>query len=494
VSWRSHREKSRLRPELLGALVILGLIASFYLAATKELPFSGGHKVHLEFASANQIAPNAPVRIAGVNVGKVESIDAGPNHTANVTVSLQDKALPLHTDATARVRPRTFLEGAFFVDIRPGSPSAPELPEDGTIPVGQTSDPVQLDQILTSLQPPVRQSLRQALLGLGSALSHGGPEAINRTLPTLDPLFRKGAVVSEAFTGTEPHDLSRAIASSSRAATALAHDRPALGGVVRDFSTVAAALADRQRELGATVSGLDQVLRESPPTLDALQAATPDARRLVDAARPLLRRAPSVINPAVPLAGQVRKLLQPSALPALVAEGSPAVRSLASASPDAIVTFAGLRDPASCLLHNALPTLTSTVDDGALSTGEPVYRELLYALTGLASASRNFDGNGFATRYYAGFGDELVTTPFGSPGGRLFGLSDQQIAGSRPRKPDVAPPLRPDVPCTQDAPPDLHAETGPGGFVPASGQVKLAPPPGTRLDLPLLRRFTGVGK
>jgi phospholipid/cholesterol/gamma-HCH transport system substrate-binding protein len=463
--WRSQREKPRLRPEILGILVICGLIFAFYVAASKQLPFvGGGHEVHLEFVSANQIAPNAPVRIAGVNVGKVESIDAGPNHTANVTVSLEDEALPLHTDATARVRPRTFLEGAFFVDMTAGSPSAPELPDGGVIPVGQTSDPVQVDQILTSLQPPVRKSLRSALGGLATALSKDGPSAINGTIPVLHPLFRDSAVASDAFTGTEPNDLAGAISSSSKLVTALAHDRPRLGSLVSSFATVGAALSARQRQLGQSLNGLDDVLREAPSTLDAIDAATPDADRLVSAARPLLRRAPSVVNPTVPLAEQVRKLLQPSQLPALVSLASPTVRSLAEAAPGTTVAFAGLRDPTSCLLHNVLPTLRQPVDDGALSTGQPNYRELLYALTGLASASRNFDGNGFATRYYAGFGDELLTTPFGSPSSRLMGFADHSIDGSRPAKPSEAPPLRPDVPCTQDSPPNLDAATGPSGF------------------------------
>jgi phospholipid/cholesterol/gamma-HCH transport system substrate-binding protein len=494
VNWRSPREKSRLRPEIVGILVICGLIFAFYVAASKQLPFvSSGNEVHLEFASANQIAPNAPVRIAGVNVGKVSSIDAGPNHTANVTVSLDDEGLPLHIDATARIRPRTFLEGAFFVDLTQGSPSAPELPEGGTIPVGQTSDPVQFDQVLTTLQPPVRESLRSALRGLATALSGDGPRAINRTIPVLSPLFRNSAVVNDAFTGTEPNDLAGVVKSSSKLATALADDRPRLGSVVSSFSTVAAALSSRQRQLGETIGGLDDVLRESPPTLDAIDAATPDADSLVAAARPLLRRAPSVVNPTIPLSGQVQKLLRPAQLPAFVSLAAPAVRSLAGAAPDTIVSFAGLRDPTSCLLHNALPTLTSPVDDGALSTGQPVYRELLYELTGLASASRNFDGNGFGTRYYAGFGDELVTTPFGSPSAKLFGLSGNQIAGSRPAKPAEAPPLRPDVPCTQDAPTNLDAETGPGGFSPA-GKANFAAPPGTPSVQSAINKLSGGGK
>ena len=138
----------------------------------------------------------------------------------------------------------------------------------------------------------------------------------------------------------------------------------------------------------------------------------------------------------MPLAGQTRKLLAPSELPALIADGAPAVRSLAGAAPNAIVTFAGLRDPTSCLLHNALPTLNTPIEDGSLSTGQPNYRELLYGLTGLASATRDFDGNGFATRYYAGFGDELLTTPFGSPGGHLLGArrsADRRLAAAQAR-------------------------------------------------------------
>jgi len=468
--WRSQREKARLRPELLGVLVILGLVFGFYVAATKQIPFiSTGHKVHLVFSSANQIAPNAPVRIAGVNVGKVSSIDPGPGDTADVTVSLDDEAMPLHTDATARVRPRTFLEGAFFVDLTEGSPSAPELPDGGTIPVGQTSDPVQFDQILTTLQPPVRESLRSALRGLATSLSNGGPRGINRTIPVLRPLFTDTATVSDAFTGTAPNDLAGAIQSSSKIATALAHDRPRLGSLVSGFSTVAAALSSRQRQLGETISGLDNVLSESPATLDAIDAATPNADSLVSATRPLLRRAPSVVNPSVPLSGQVHKLLQPSQLPAFVSLAAPTVRSLAAAAPNTTLAFAGLRDPTSCLLHNALPTLKSSVEDGPFTTGQPVYRELLYSLTGLASASRNFDGNGFGTRYYAGFGDELVGTPFGSPSAKLVGLFDDSISGSRPLKPPEAPPLRPDVPCTQDAPANLDAATGPGGFSPVGG-------------------------
>ena len=82
------------------------------------------------------------MRIAGVNVGKVTArrARAGDGDAAAVvTMEIDKSGLPLHTDATAKIRPRIFLEGNFFVDLQPGSPSAPTLDDGDTIPVSQTA-------------------------------------------------------------------------------------------------------------------------------------------------------------------------------------------------------------------------------------------------------------------------------------------------------------------------------------------------------------------
>jgi virulence factor Mce-like protein len=472
MSWRRQNELSRFSPLVLGAFAILATIVLFYLSATKELPWSGGHELKLQFASANQIAPNAPVRVAGVNVGEVGSIESGPGGTAMVTVELDDEALPIHEDAIARIRPRTFLEGAFFVDIKPGSPSAPEVGDGGTIPVGQTEVPVQLDQILSSLKEPVREQLRYGVQELATGFDGRGPAAINATIPVLDPFFTDGAHVAEALTGTAPHDLSRAIASTSRVTEALAADRPKLGLLVSSFSEVARALADRQRDLQTSIRGVDALLAEAPATLDALSSATPETRGLVADLRPVLRAAPSVVNPAVPLAVQLERLLRPGRVPRLVSLAEPAVGSLARLAPDATTSFAGLRAPARCLLENALPALTSVIPDGALTSDQPAYRELLYSLVGLASSTRNFDGNGFSTRYYAGFSNELQSLPSGNPLEPLYGVGGSPVIGSSPRKPAEAPPARPDVPCTESDAPDLDAAQGPPDILPASASFE----------------------
>ncbi len=87
-----------------------------------------------------------------------------------------------------KVRPRIFLEGNFFVDVNPGSPSAPVVNDGDTIPVNQTSAPVQLGQVLETLQSDTREDLQILLAGVRI-----GPARIRGTrLPALDAVVGAG--------------------------------------------------------------------------------------------------------------------------------------------------------------------------------------------------------------------------------------------------------------------------------------------------------------
>src|SRR6476660_2233603 len=111
---------------LMGA--ILAVVIMFF-GFTKDIPFTHGYVLKAQFESANSIRPNSPVRIAGVEVGKVKKIEPLEGTNAAVLVmALKKSALPIHADATAKIRPRIFLEGNFFVDLKPGTPGSPEIP------------------------------------------------------------------------------------------------------------------------------------------------------------------------------------------------------------------------------------------------------------------------------------------------------------------------------------------------------------------------------
>jgi phospholipid/cholesterol/gamma-HCH transport system substrate-binding protein len=197
---------------------------------------------------------------------------------------------------------------------------------------------------------------------------------------------------------------------------------------------------------------------QARPAFEAINAAIPSSRALVQDARPALRIAPPTLRSANVLLDQVSALIRPAELPRLLDQLDPAILSLAQLEPQ-LAQLLGLLNPVTeCVRTNVVPTLKKPVDDGELSTGQPVYRELLSSLVGLASGSQNFDGNGTALRYHAGFGDETVSLGKNNPEPAI-GLTSQPILGSRPQYTGVRPPLRPDVPCGQNEPPNLKAAT-----------------------------------
>jgi hypothetical protein len=145
-------------------------------------------------------------------------------------------------------------------------------------------------------------------------------------------------------------------------------------------------------------------------------------------------------------------------LPALVADLRPTVKTLAQLEPQLDQLLPLVTDVSSCVTTHALPVLNAKLDDGALSSGQPVWEEILHAAAGLTSASQNFDGNGFSTRYSFGSGQDFVSLGDASAGAQqLFAFG--AIQGSRPARPSAVAPFRPDVPCATQALPDLHAKT-----------------------------------
>src|SRR3954452_18124906 len=150
---------SKLRAGIL-ALAVIGLFAVF--GFTKLNPFASPYELHAVFDNVNNLKPNSPVRIAGVDVGKVKKVEpiSSGEGAARVTMEIKGKGLPIHRDATVKVRSRIFLEGNFFVALSPGSPSSPEMPDGGTISMQHTAAPVQFGQLLTALQSDTREDLK----------------------------------------------------------------------------------------------------------------------------------------------------------------------------------------------------------------------------------------------------------------------------------------------------------------------------------------------
>src|SRR5207302_5767456 len=108
---RRRKRAGRMSPFAAGLVAIVAILLFTYLGFTKFAnPFASPYTVHAIFSSANGLRPNSLVRVAGVNVGKVSSVQPASGcksgsssqqcSAADVTMTIDDQGLPIHQDAT----------------------------------------------------------------------------------------------------------------------------------------------------------------------------------------------------------------------------------------------------------------------------------------------------------------------------------------------------------------------------------------------------------
>ena len=116
------------------ALSCIGLMIFVWTQFRGSVPFQPqGYRVGALFRETGLLVPNADVRIAGVNVGKVENVQPrGVN--SYVTMDIQPQYAPIPVDTRAILRQKTLL-GEASVELSPGTGFGPKFHEGGTIQV-----------------------------------------------------------------------------------------------------------------------------------------------------------------------------------------------------------------------------------------------------------------------------------------------------------------------------------------------------------------------
>jgi virulence factor Mce-like protein len=462
-----RNQKQRLSYFQAGVLTLVLIGIGTYLGFTKSIPFRHHYTIGAVFRTANNVKPGSFVRIAGVNVGKVTEVtrDKSDPQAAKVMMRIDDKGLPIHKDATLAIRPRIFLEGNFFVDMQPGSPSAPVIDDGDVIPINQTHAPVQLDQILTSLQAPTRKNLQDLLDELSTGVDKQGGAGFNRSIRFWEPAYRDGAIVSDAQLGENPHDLSGYLKSSGAVAKALNRNPVQLQDLIVQFDIAARAFAVEQDNLSQTIAELPRTLHAGLPALEALNNAFPPLRRFIKDFRPATRSSGPAIDASLPLVLQLHQLLTKAELQGLVSTLRPVVPSLTTLNARTAPLYEQVRLTSSCQNEQILPWSHDKIEDAVFPAVGPVYVESTKPFGGLAGESRAGDANSQWFRVLATGGN--YTYP--EPGGQIL-QSALPLLGVNPPPPAKKTPFKPNVPCETQQKPDLR--TVPGAL-PAAHKVQI---------------------
>jgi ABC-type transporter Mla subunit MlaD len=495
--WRRHdkvpvSELHRTSPVRFAIVFILVVIVAVYFGFTKRIPFKHGFRLNAVFQTAVNIHSKSPVRIAGVDVGKVTKIKRD-GKAGLVSMEIDSRGLPIHSDATLKIRPRIFLEGNWFVELQPGSPSAKAVSSGDTIPITQTSDPVQLDQVLNALNTDTRANLQKFLIYYGEGLT-GKPgaaadaeqlpevrglnaaEALNKTYRIAPPALRGGAIINQAITGTEQHDFSKLIASIGKVTSALNVHEQELGELIVNFNTFFSSFAAQSTALRATVAELPGSLKNIDRGLASLDASFAPTRAFAHDILPGVRATNETVKAALPWIEQVKASLAPTELGGVAVGLREATPSLSKLSGEQVPLFKQTELFNKCLTKVIYPAGNTKLQDGNSTTGVENYKEFWYSLVGLSGIGQGFDGNGPFTKFLVGnSGQTLVSKRVSQVGAKitpnaedlkLLARSPLPPLGTRPAYPAEEPPYQPLVPCYTQTLPEFN---GPLSQGPADG-------------------------
>jgi phospholipid/cholesterol/gamma-HCH transport system substrate-binding protein len=491
--WRRRQEVpvvelQRFKPVRTGVLVIVVIALVTYFGFTKHIPFKHGFQLKAVFATAVNIHPKSPVRIAGVDVGKVRSIQR-EGKAGLVTMEIESRGLPVHSDATLKIRPRIFLEGNWFVELQPGSPSAKNVSSGHTIPITQTSDPVQLDQVLDALNTDTRSNLQTFLIEYGKSLTQkpnaaedaeqeapvkglNAAQALNSTYHHSPKALRGTAVINQAIGGTEQHDISKLIAGIGKLTSALNVHEQQLGELIGNFNTFFAAFAAQSGPLKATIAELPGTLSSINQGLAQLDASFAPTRTFARDILPGVRTVPSTVAATLPWIEQVKASLAATELGGVAQGLKAATPALAGLESEQTPLFKQSDLFNKCLTKVLIPAGNTKLQDGASTSGVEDYKEFWYSLVGLAGIGQGFDGNGTFAKFLVGnSGNTLKSQPTSIlnttlKGQQLLGRSPLPPQGTRPAYPTSEPPYQPLVPCYTQALPNFN---GPLSQGPADG-------------------------
>jgi phospholipid/cholesterol/gamma-HCH transport system substrate-binding protein len=290
------------------ALSCVGLLIFLWLAFGGATPFAArGYRLVAEFNQATALAAQSDVRISGVSVGRVVGVGLDPRTgRTRAVLELQARFAPRPADTRAILRAKTLL-GETYVELTPGSRSAPPLPDGATIPRAQIAPTVQLDQILSTFDPTTRAAFRTWMQQDAIALTNRG-ENLNAAFAELYPfatnvdavltVLRRQSAATSAF-----------VRDTGVVFSALAAAPRTLEGFIRNSDATFAATAAQASFLAATVRAFPPFLRQTRATLNRLTAFATEAKPLIDELRPAAIQLSPALEVTVTLAPELRALM-----------------------------------------------------------------------------------------------------------------------------------------------------------------------------------------
>ncbi len=270
------------------------------------------YRVRAIFNDAFSVIPGEDVKIAGVKVGKIKSLDVTETQQAAVVIEITVPGFQdFRQDATCSIRPQSLI-GEKFVECTPteprstGAQPAPPLKriESGKgegeylLPATQTSRPVDIDLLNNILRLPFRQRLSILINEFGTGLAGRGAD-LREVVRNADPGLKETDKVLKILASQDDvlADLAR---DSDTALAPLTRERAKVADFITQAADVNEAVAERRADLEKNIELLPGLLGELRPTMERLGALSDEATPVLDdlgAVAPSLNRFITQLGP-----------------------------------------------------------------------------------------------------------------------------------------------------------------------------------------------------
>ena len=330
------------------AIVVLGIIAGLVAAVILpnerfRFPWEAApFKLKAAFSTAQAVTPGQgqTVRVSGVRIGDISKVSLVGGQ-AIVTMDLDPTYKGLvHTDATALLRPKTGLKD-MFIELNPGSHSAPTARENWVLPIQNTLPDVNPDEVYSALDADTRDYLSLLINGAGQGLKGRGTD-LQQVFARFEPTHRDLARVSTAV-AQRSHYLARLIDSLRILNQELATRSQDVSSLISASSVVFHSFAIEDTQIQRAVTDLPGTLRQTTTTLGQVRTFADTLGPAAEALRPAVRKLNQANAAIIPFAHQVTPVLKTQIRP-FVRDARPLVRNLR---------------PAANNLAKATPSLTS---------------------------------------------------------------------------------------------------------------------------------------
>src|ERR1700742_258752 len=367
---------------VLFALSVIGLTLFLWLSFGGTIPLTPrGYEFRVSFTNASQLADQADVRIAGVSVGKGVGKTLDPIHNrTRVTIQMQNQFAPVHKAAHAILRTKT-IAGEIYVQITPGTPHSPTLPDGGLLPRGQVANAVQLDQIFNALDPTTRAAFRQWQQQLAVAVQ-GNDQNLSSVLGNL-PTFAADASDLLKVLDVQHTAVVNLVQNGGTVFGALGKSQSALRDLITSGEQTFRTTAANNAAIAATFHVFPTFLDETKATMARLQGFAQDTDPLVKELEPVATNLKPTLTDVRELAPSLRSFfVNLGPLITVSKTGLPAIRDVLNGATPLLASlgpFLEQLNPVLSWLSLHQQLISDFISNGA---------------AGLAAKSTSFAGNG----------------------------------------------------------------------------------------------------